>query len=171
MPISECPPVPTNEELFDLYKKTFELWLKKPNQISSIEPLETIIKSLLGNSPKLCSFGSSCLKRIITIDQDGNVVPCSSLVNNEFVLGNVLREPLIQIIGNKKSLYYRKSRDIAVKKLCDKCEFISICRGGCRADAFWSSGDYNGEYPYCEARRKIFAHIKSRLNEIIKKAC
>ena len=166
----DCPEPSTNEELFELYKTTFELWLSENHKFKVIEPIDTIIHSLLGRKmPKLCAFGNHCLVRMITITPNGNVVPCGSFVAPEFVLGNIYEAPLLKALHSRQAKNFRSKRKHYVQAHCLDCEFVSICRGGCREVAFWHSGEYGGEYPYCQARKNIFAYIRSRLKEVLQK--
>jgi len=171
LPRADCPKMPSNEELFELYKTTFELWLSPFNTFKNIEPITTIVQSLVsGRTPDLCSFSSSCLKRMATITPEGSVVQCGSLIADDLILGNIYEDPLIKILSSRKSRDLQKIRAGVVKKYCIGCEFVSICRGGCRESAYWYSGKYNGAYPFCEARKEIFQYIKKRLEEVFSKA-
>lgn len=158
------PEPPTNDELFELYKTTFQMWLSEKNNFASIEPIETMVRSLLGERPQFCSFASSCLKKMISISPKGEVVPCGSL--SSFQIGNIFEKPLIEILHGKAAQQLRDMRVESMNRLCDPCRYISICRGGCREMAFWQSGDYGGKFPYCEARKKTFAYLEQRLSEI-----
>lgn len=167
--LDEKPIMPTNQNLYELYAKIFDLWAFTPNQFSCIEPLDTMLRSVLGQLPRACSFVSSCLKRMITIDQEGNVVPCGSLVSEEFILGNIINEPLIKILAKQKAKALRKIRDRYIAENCRDCKYIAMCRGGCRADAFWHSGHYGGDFPFCEARKLTFTHIEKRMEGVVSK--
>ncbi|MFH1192705.1 MAG: radical SAM protein [Candidatus Jorgensenbacteria bacterium] len=156
------PPPPTNENLFTLYKTVFDLWAWTPNNFSSIEPLNTMLRSLLGERPQYCSFAGSCLKKMIAVDQEGNVVPCVSLAGRDsFVLGNVLEQPLVEILATNRANELRNMRARCVSQRCGKCPFVASCRGGCRAEAVWATGRYDGIYPFCEARRMTFEYLQS----------
>jgi len=168
VPLSSKPLAPTNEELFHLYKSIFDLWMWTPNEFSCIEPLDTMIRSMLGQPPKGCSFANSCLKKMITIDQNGNVIPCSSLTADNFILGNILEKPLNKILMETKTKQLRKQRTRHVNKHCGQCKYIAICRGGCRANAYWATGKYDGDYPFCEARVKTFDYIEQTFQNISK---
>lgn len=166
LPLIEVPRVgrpdpPRNEELFGLYRTTFDLWMGEENGFVSIEPLDTMVKSLLGKRPQLCIFASSCLKRMISISPDGTVLPCGSL--RSFPLGNIFDEPLVTILRNRKTSELRRIRDTSAILHCHNCKYFSICRGGCRELAFWHSGHYDGDFPYCEARKKTFSYLEQYL--------
>lgn len=160
---------PNNQELFELYKTTFDLWLFAKHSFTCIEPIYSMVSSILGESPRLCTFASSCLKRMITITSQGDIVPCGSLVSDNFILGNIFEVSLSNAICSKQSLELRQNRASAVRKWCQSCEFVSICRGGCRESAFWFSKNYLGPYPYCEARKQMFRYIRDTLSVILRK--
>jgi uncharacterized protein len=162
VPARDLPPLPDNDEVFELFRNTFELWLNRQNEVASIEPISTMIKALVDGRPKLCSFSASCPEGMISIDQSGNVIPCCSLVEERFVMGNIFSEYLSDIIKRGKEPFVQL-RKTAVTNSCAHCEFVSICNGGCRADAYWASGRYDGPYPYCEARKRTFEYLESRL--------
>ena len=163
-----CPDAPTNEELFEILKTTFELWLTPLNAIGVIDPINTIVRSLLTwERPALCSFSAACPRRMVTITPEGNIVLCGSLIEEQFILGNIFEEPLFKILSSRKTKTLQKLRETVIKEYCRNCEFIPICRGGCREAAFWHTGNYIGKYPYCEARKNIFQYIQKRLSELI----
>jgi uncharacterized protein len=166
VPLDTLPSIPTEHQLFELYRTTFELWTFRENTIRSIDPLATVVRALLGNRPQSCSFNGACLERMVTVDQDGNVVPCASLVSEEFVLGNVLSEPLIGVLASAKADRLRRQRERGRTEWCGDCEFLSACNGGCPSDAYWKSGVYGGRYPYCESRKLLFAYVRDRLTQI-----
>ncbi len=166
VPLATKPLLPSDEEIFDLYRDVFNLWMYTENNFSSIQPLDNILRSLLGSRPTLCSFSEVCLKRMITITQSGKVVPCGSLALNEFVLGNIFHEPLLRILNNSSVKKLREMRDEHIKANCGNCEFLPICRGGCRSEAFWFSGRYDGNIPFCHAYQETFRYITARLDEL-----
>ncbi len=171
MPIPECPEAPTNEEVAKLYCDTFDLWMNSPNGFTSIEPLETMIRGLLGERPLLCSFTARCLKKMITIDPYGNVAHCSALVQDDFLLGNIFNENLINIINNQKTKELRKRRELAIRTHCCGCDYLPICRGGCRNTTFWNENSYDARYAYCKSRKITFDYLRKRLQHILNPTC
>ncbi|MCL6581109.1 MAG: radical SAM protein [Firmicutes bacterium] len=167
MPLESCPEAPSDEELFDLFRTTFELWLAGGHGFKSIEPLDTMVRGLLGEPPSLCVFASSCLTRMIFITPDGSIVPCSSLVADEFVLGNVFAGTVREAMSGSRARRLRRQRGLATAARCGHCAYVSICRGGCREDAYWHSGRYDGPYPYCGARKATFDYLRKRLTALL----
>lgn len=166
-PQEAFPEVLTNDEWFEFLRVVFELWLTSGKRLKSVDPIYTIVKSMLsGQRPELCSFASSCLKRMATITPEGDVVQCGSLISEQFVLGNIFEKPLMEILHSEKSRKLQNLRARSTKRYCGDCEFVTICRGGCREHTFWSTGQFDGKYPLCDARKRIFRYIQHRLKEI-----
>jgi radical SAM protein with 4Fe4S-binding SPASM domain len=64
--------------------------------------------------------------------------------------GNVREEPFEEIWKNSE--VFLKLRDFsAYEGSCGKCEYIDIC-GGCRARAYYYTGNLMAEEPWCFRR-------------------
>lgn len=80
------------------------------------------------------------------ITAEGEVAPCGILLD-ELDCGNVRDKPLAQLID--ESEVFQKILDRSqLKGKCGRCRYQYVC-GGCRALAFFDSGDYMGEDPTC----------------------
>ncbi len=160
VPLDSLPLVPDEDELFDFFKEMLDLWMYEENSFHHIDPISTMVEGIVSGVPASCSFAASCLDRMMTIDQNGYAVPCASLVSPEFIVGDIKKDHLIDILDSKRANELRADRLYAIKKHCGDCEFISICNGGCRAEAYWSTGDYGGKTPFCGVRKRFFSHIQ-----------
>ncbi len=81
---------------------------------------------------------------ICFISHHGDVQPCGYL---PLIAGNVLETPFETIW--KESSLFNELRDLNnLKGKCGICEFKSFC-AGCRARAYYATGDHLEEEPYC----------------------
>jgi len=88
----------------------------------------------------LCSAGNNAL----TIMPDGTVYPCRRL---PIPIGNVLTDGFYKIWYGSEVLWkLRNPKELNNK--CRECDLLLNCRG-CRAMAYFSSGDFMGEDPQC----------------------
>ncbi len=78
-----------------------------------------------------------------TIGPDGIIRPCVCLGEN---LGNILEEDLKEIWKNNKFLLDARKMKF-VPETCRNCEYVSACRGGCRASALGYFGKLNAIDP------------------------
>ena len=87
-----------------------------------------------------CLAGSG----VCFISHRGDVQPCGYL---PVIAGNVLTTPFPEIWD--KSDLFKTLRDAdALKGRCGACEYRVVC-GGCRARAYYETGDYLDEEPFC----------------------
>ncbi len=88
----------------------------------------------------LCSAGNNAL----TIMPDGTVFPCRRL---PIPIGNVLTDGFYKIWYGSEVLWrIRNPQNLNAK--CRDCALLTQCRG-CRATAYFATGDYMAEDPQC----------------------
>ncbi|HJX31493.1 MAG TPA: heme b synthase [Thermodesulfobacteriota bacterium] len=111
-------------------------------------------EELRGEHPKGFVHGSSpldtktrgCLGGVgfCFISHVGQVSPCGYL---ELDCGNVRKNSFHEIWSHSRT--FMELRDFKkYEGKCGSCKFVRIC-GGCRARAFYATGNYLGEDPYC----------------------
>jgi AdoMet-dependent heme synthase len=99
------------------------------------------------NLPQRFSKGCLAGTAYCVILPDGDVQPCPYL---PLKVGNV-RDKDFDIIWQDSELFH-ELRYAPLKGGCGQCGFDDIC-GGCRARAYYYSGDYLAEEPWCSAGR------------------
>lgn len=122
-----------NDDMMGAYKKVWEECKKQNYEGYSVEKFFN-----KATSPKeFCSAG----KRQICVDVNGDIFPCTALIDENMKLGNVFEKVNIQeIIENsiiKKQVLDIKVDDIAE---CKKCNLKYFCAGGCIATRNINSG-------------------------------
>lgn len=86
-------------------------------------------------------------KNHVFIRSDGEVFPCVLLPHNGYSLGNVLKQDFKEIWEKSPNwIYYNEARD---NHECQKCEFWSLCKGGCLAYCLFFY-DSIGKDPRCK---------------------
>jgi len=96
-----------------------------------------------------CLAGSG----VCFISHRGDVQPCGYL---PLVAGNVLQTPFNQIW--ESSELFANLRNLSkLKGKCGLCEYKAFC-AGCRARAYYATGDYMDEEPYCIFEPKRMTH-------------
>lgn len=155
-------------EYAKLIIELFDLMFDDPNcQVSNSNFVE-VASSLITNKTAGCMLGENCQGNFIAISPKGDVFPCGRFCDNEYELfsyGNLHKVPMSEIM---KKIYlsdsYRRFEYIN-KSECCKCEFFSICHGGCLHDGYLKSGDFKHKTVLCPAYKQIFTHIKHKLYE------
>lgn len=120
---------PSPESILWLEKKIRELQ-EKYKGIMKISSLNTSIlhKKRESEVPRCPGFISTC-----TILENGLVVPCGTLLDfsNEFIIGDVKKEPLIDIWNSEKAERWVLRKDIEFGESCSLCDEFERCKGGC----------------------------------------
>jgi SynChlorMet cassette radical SAM/SPASM protein ScmE len=110
--------------------------------LQMLEMLQDFYRSKKGNGNrgKFDSCGAGF--NMLSIRSDGEVVPCSSFWTLQ--CGNVKKQSLKEIWDKSEVLYsLRQLKDEPLSQFdnCAKCDYLSYCNGGCRAAAYYSSGN------------------------------
>lgn len=128
-------------ELKELYENVYDIALqKKGTRILLYRPLFTLVAPDDSSVGALCSVGNNAL----TLMPDGTVYPCRRL---PIPIGNILTDGLYSIWYDSELLWkIRNPKNMQGK--CRDCELFANCRG-CRAMAYFCSGDYMAEDPQC----------------------
>ncbi|UCD27853.1 MAG: radical SAM protein [Planctomycetota bacterium] len=106
------------------------------------------------SSGSLYSVTKGCLagSAVCFVSHTGEVYPCGYL---PISAGDVKLHDFADIWRNSSVFAdLRDPKQLTGK--CAQCEFIKVC-GGCRARAFYQSGDYLAEEPYCAYQPKSSA--------------
>ena len=86
-----------------------------------------------------------CIDAMGTILPDGSVRACAYFPQD---LGNIRKDSFSKIWSEKNKL----KRELKVKRLdkkCMDCAYVSICGGGCRANAYVNAGSLKAPDPQC----------------------
>lgn len=142
--------------------KIFDLWFKevKAKNYISIRHIENYLDIMSGREPENCSMRGHCGIQFVT-EGNGNVYPCDFYALDEFLLGNVYESSFKEMILSEKGGAFLSSSAVLPEK-CKSCEWVNICRNGCRRYRMPSVGGAD-TYKYCESNKMFF---EKRYNEL-----
>ncbi len=103
--------------------------------------------SLAGQQLSLGSLGCQAGRTFIGVNAEGDVAPCVHLLDTPVCCGNVRDRPLSRIVEEAPLMRALRS-ERPVKGKCSRCHYGESCRG-CRALAYYHSGDALAEDPTC----------------------
>ncbi len=92
-------------------------------------------------------LGCQAAKGFVGINAEGDVAPCVQMLDSDVHCGNVRQKPLLEILHTNDILISLRNRD-KLKGKCGICRYKHTC-GGCRAVAYYKTGDYLAEDPNC----------------------
>lgn len=131
----------SSDELHSLYEQVYALATNNASvRVLLYRPLFALIAPEDPTAGALCSAGNNAL----TIMPDGTVYPCRRL---PIPIGNVLSDGFFKIWYESEVLWrLRNPQNLSGK--CNNCMLLTQCRG-CRAMAYFTTGDYMAEDPQC----------------------
>lgn len=116
----------------DFLIKLFNLWYRdiQGNNGMNIRMFQEILNTLSGNEPQSCHMGDGCSMNLV-IESDGSAYPCDFYVLDNWKLGNLKNDNILDIYNREKAYdFINESKTLSVE--CGQCEYYFICRGGCR---------------------------------------
>lgn len=154
------------KDLEKFLKITFDRWYEDciKGDYVSIRFFDNLVFMLFGNKPEACSMTGVCSCNCV-IEGDGGVYPCDFYVLDQWKLGNIKDNGIMDMINSgvaKK--FIEPSKHIPEK--CEECKWFSLCRGGCRREREdFKEGKLKENY-YCLAYKAFFDYSYERLEYI-----
>jgi uncharacterized protein len=148
-------------ELFDLWYADMER-----GPAPSIRDFDNYVQMLMGYPPESCNLRGVCGMQYV-VEADGAVYPCDFYVLDEMRLGNLNEVDFDKIDRRRAEIRFIEASE-PLDPACAGCEYLPICRGGCRRHRETGSG--LGRTYFCEAYKMFFAHALGRLEGIARAA-
>lgn len=158
----------SNEEYTNFLTSFFDLWFELDDPSFYVRDFANIIPRIFGRESSLCEY-TNCFGNYLGLDTNGDVYMCDLLIGNQtFLMGNIHNQSLEEVM-NSSSYEQLKLSARQNSPSCQKCEFFSICTGGCMYRRFLNNNMFPGKDIYCLSKRDLITHIMLRLNEVEKR--
>lgn len=116
------------------------------------------------------SYSCSAKNKILSINIDGKVYSCHSLLYPEFCIGDIRLESSSSIIESSaeiaKTPFYRNSLDVDQRDICNNCQVRYFCQGACFAEVYQNEDRIGPLPPECGIKKAIILfnlwHYKKR---------
>lgn len=155
-------------EYADALIKCFDHWVDgqyPEGEKIMIAPLTDIIYNMTHDSkPRLCNFSGTCGDSFIAINHNGDLYNCGRFCEiDDYKIANIQEINSIDEIIEKKKMLIRWHINDDKADECANCEWFKICNRGCPNTSYLYYGKVANKDPYCEAYKKLFSHIYSRI--------
>lgn len=148
--------------LIDVFSCYEHAW-RKGNPVSE-RRFDNYLGVLLGQPPEDCGMRGLCGLYFL-VEADGSVYPCDFYVLDEWRMGNLNLTSLGRMAKAEASLKFREiSRTLPSS--CNNCEWLRLCRGGCRRDREPFRDGRSGENKYCAGYRMFFEECFSKMRSL-----
>lgn len=108
---------------------------------------EVMAKAWRDQEVRIEGVGCQAGRSFAAVGAEGNVVPCVQLLDSRCMDANVRDRPLSEIVAEDPLFKALRSRT-GLKGKCGDCRYRDTC-GGCRALAYYHTGDIMAEDPTC----------------------
>lgn len=137
------------------FNKVIRILLKYKNEINvkiaNNVPLCSIEKDLEIKDVLEIITPCDCAKTWLSIDYEGNVLPCPSL---RIKCGSLLEKKLSEI-WNENIIISNIKKDNYIKDECKKCELFSCCTGGCKSFSHYQNEILEISDPYIKGVKNL----------------
>lgn len=152
------------EEFFSFYDKLFPLWKEEleKNQQISINFFDNVIPLFVGIPPQQCGFLGYCTMQFV-VESDGSVYPCDFYVLDQYKLGNVKANSILEL--SKSSILKQFLKEEKRKcSLCECCRYLKICNGQCkRMNLCYYNESYCGYQAFLMKHESSIMEIASKI--------
>lgn len=83
------------------------------------------------------------------LDTLGNVYPCTSMINPQYLVGNIHVRSIGDIYKDEGMRPTSNFSESCLKGRCTACKHLPNCHGGCRGITLAHTGDIKASFPYC----------------------
>lgn len=121
------------KKLYKFYKTIYEFWKEEliNGDYISIKLIDDIVNFLLAGNITACGMDGRCRVSYV-VETDGSVYPCDFYALDEFKIGNIFEQTLVEMDENKIRSFLEYKNGYREINLCSDCNFYEICSGGCK---------------------------------------
>lgn len=151
------------QEFANFYKIFYKLWAAdyKIGKHMSVTLFDNVIPMFNGVPPQQCGMLGFCSPQLV-VEANGSIYPCDFYVLDENECGNIMVDELSEILQSRPMKQFL-AEPKKMSKLCETCQFKTICNGGCKRQ----NGAYFRDDFYCGYQDFLYDAHES-MNEIAK---
>lgn len=153
----------TAEKYCRFLVSTFNYWYNERSHARFVfnRYFDNLLEMFLGRSPEACDMLGYCSVQY-AVEADGSVYPCDFYMLDNWKIGNILQNDLLEIdLMRDKLGFIEQSKQKAPD--CFKCHWFVLCRGGCRRNRPMLANGTLQKSIYCEAYKEFFAYAAPKL--------
>lgn len=147
----------------------FDEWIINDSERVSIRLFDSIISTLLGYPPTMCSFGNDC-RYYLVIEHNGDVFPCDFYVEQELKLGNIAQDSWQVLLSSSTYEQFGLNKHNYHEECC-ACQFLPLCAGDCQKNRVGKcQGIQQSKSSLCAGWKMFYAHSLPAFEKLARKA-
>lgn len=147
------------EQFGNFLIEIFDHWVRNDVGKYFVQIFDVSLEAWSGLDPSLCVFSETC-GNALAIEHNGDLYSCDHYVFPENKLGNIMENPLLEMVKTDQQEKFGKDKRDTLPQYCRNCEVRFACNGECPKNRFLTTPD--GEYGLnylCAGYKKFFNHI------------
>jgi uncharacterized protein len=147
----------------------FDIWYHdvKNGEYVSIRYFDNLLGILVGNGSESCDMTGQCNLQYV-IESNGNIYPCDFYATDEWCLGNIKEQDFLKTKSTKRASDFINI-SMEVNSKCKTCQWMQLCRGGCRRNREPYIDGQLQLNQYCDTYTEFFEYAYPRLNHLSQK--
>jgi uncharacterized protein len=146
----------------------FDEWARNDVGRVFVQMFESTLANWMGVEPGVCTMAKYCGHAAV-IEHNGDVYACDHFVFNEYKLGNIHNNTLVEMMGGEKQRKFGRAKHLSLPHQCRKCSYEFACHGECPRNRFATTADGEAGLNYlCEGYRTFFAHCSNVMDYMCK---
>ncbi|MEE8457537.1 MAG: anaerobic sulfatase maturase [Acidimicrobiia bacterium] len=137
----------------------FDEWVKRDVGEVFVQMFDVALASWHGEPGALCIFSETC-GLALALEHNGDLYSCDHYVEPDFLLGNIVETPMIELIASDKQRAFGNAKRDTLPQYCRDCEVRFACHGGCPRNRFISTPVGEDRLNYlCAGYKAFFNHV------------
>lgn len=137
----------------------FDEWVRHDVGEVFVQMFDSALASWYGVNPGLCIFAEKC-GNALALEHNGDLYSCDHFVDPDYLLGNILNDPLAELVTSQKQQKFGDDKYDTLPDYCLRCEVRFACNGECPKNRFIKTPAGQAGLNYlCEGYRAFFNHI------------
>ncbi len=136
----------------------FDEWVGRDVGRVYVQHHDAALAAWMGAPAGVCVFEETC-GAAVALEHNGDVYACDHFVEPAYLRGNILRQPLVELVNGEPQRRFGNAKRDALPNYCRSCSWLFACHGECPKNRFATTpdGEPGGSY-LCAGYRAYFEH-------------
>ena len=119
--------------------RVFDEWVHNDVGKIYVQTFEAALRNWL-NMPSsgMCVFEKTCGYGL-ALEHNGDLYACDHFVEPDYLLGNIIAQPMIELVGSDQQYKFGQDKYDTLPKYCLECPVLFACNGECPKNRFITS--------------------------------
>jgi len=138
----------------------FEEWVRRDVAEVYVQMFDSTLANFAGEQAGMCVHCETC-GLALAMEHNGDVYSCDHFVEPAYLLGNIAKHHLIDLVGSERQQRFGLDKRDALPRYCLDCDVRFACHGGCPKDRFTTTPDGQPGLNYlCPSFKLFFHHVR-----------